>query len=149
VYLDNLRIAIVESFEGKDLINSDDLISPVLENYESFEKLGPIIGMSPAESTPHAYARILQVIGLTSRHGKAYLEFEQLVQLLKKWEQPYKAIALVRKEYTEEQYSIPAEFKQDIPGWNTYQKYAKYPSFVRLRVQVITNKRDYPERSNG
>jgi hypothetical protein len=117
---------VVESFEGKDLINSDDLISPVLENYESFEKLGPIIGMSPAESTPQAYARILQVIGLTSRHGKAYLEFEQLVQLLKKWEQPYKAIALVRKEYTEAQYSIPAEFKQDIPGWNTYQKYAEY-----------------------
>jgi hypothetical protein len=90
------------------------------------EKLGPIIGMSPAESTPQAYARILQVIGLTNRHSKAYLEFEQLVQLLKKWEQPYKAIALVRKEYTEDKYSIPAEFKQDIPGWNTYQKYAEY-----------------------
>ncbi|MBW4536062.1 MAG: hypothetical protein KME09_19165 [Pleurocapsa minor HA4230-MV1] len=117
---------IVEAFGNKDLVKSDDLISPVLENYESFEKLGPIIGMSPAESTPQAYARILQVIGLTNRHGKAYLEFEQLVQLLKKWEQPYKAIALVRKEYTEDKYSIPAEFKQDIPGWNTYQKYAEY-----------------------
>lgn len=116
----------MEAFENKDLVKSDDLISPVLENYESFEKLGPIIGMSPAESTPQAYARILQVIGLTNRHSKAYLEFEQLVQLLKKWEQPYKAIALVRKEYTEDKYSIPAEFKQDIPGWNTYQKYAEY-----------------------
>jgi hypothetical protein len=117
---------IVEAFDGKDLVKSDDLISPVLENYESFEKLGPIIGMSPAESTPQAYARILQVIGLTNRHGKAYLEFEQLVQLLKKWENSYKAIALVREEYTEDKYSIPAEFKQDIPGWNTYQKYAEY-----------------------
>jgi hypothetical protein len=117
---------IVEAFEGKDLLKSDDLVSPVLENYESFEKLGPIIGISAAESTPQAYARILQVIGLTSRHGKAYLEFEQLVQLLKKWEQPYKAIALVRKEYTEDKYSIPAEFKEDIPGYKVYQKYAEY-----------------------
>lgn len=33
---------IVEAFDGKDLVKSDDLISPVLENYESFEKLGPI-----------------------------------------------------------------------------------------------------------
>lgn len=117
---------IVETFEGKDLIKSDDLVSPVLENYESFEKLGPIIGISAAESTPKAHAKILQVIGLTNRHGKAYLEFDQLVQLLKKWETPYKAIALVRKEYTEDKYSIPAEFKQDIPGQNTYQKYAEY-----------------------
>jgi hypothetical protein len=117
---------IVEAFEGKDLVKSDDLVSPVLENYESFEKLGPIIGISPAESSPQAYAKILQVIGLTNRHGKAYLEFDGLVQLLKKWENSYKAIDLVRKEYTEDKYSIPAEFKQDIPGWNTYQKYAEY-----------------------
>ena len=117
---------VVESLEGKDLIESDDLVSPVLEHYESFEKLGPIIGISEAESTPQAYAKILQVIGLTNRHGKAYLEFGQLVELLKKWEKPYKAIALVRKEYTEDKYSIPAEFKEDIPGFKVYQRYAEY-----------------------
>ena len=59
-------------------------------------------------------------------HGKAYLEFEQLVELLKKWEQPYKTIAMIRKEYTEDKYAIPPEFKQDIPGTSTYQKYAEY-----------------------
>ncbi|MEM8721784.1 MAG: hypothetical protein AAGE84_21210 [Cyanobacteria bacterium P01_G01_bin.39] len=117
---------VVESLEGKDLISSDDLVSPVLENYESFEKLGPIIGISAADSTPQAYAKILQVIGLTNRHGKAYLEFAQLVELLKKWEKPYKAIALVRKEYTEDQYAVPAEFKADIPGVAVHQKYAEY-----------------------
>lgn len=117
---------VVETFKSKDLVNSDDLISPVLENYESFEKLSPIIGLSVAESTPQAYAKILQVIGLTNRHGKAYLEFDQLVQLLKKWETAYKAIALVRQEYIESKYDIPAEFKQDPPGWNIYQRYAEY-----------------------
>jgi len=83
---------VVETLEGKDLVNSDDLVSPVLEHYESFEKLGPIIGIAPAQSTPQAYAKILQVIGLTSRHGKSYLQFAQLVSLLKKWEKPYKAM---------------------------------------------------------
>ena len=119
---------VVEGFQGKDLISSDELISPVLENYESFEKLGPIIGISKAESTPQAYAKILQVIGLTNRHGKAYLEFAQLVELLKKWEKPYKTIAMVRQEYTENKYSIPPEFKEDIPGTSTYQRYAEYLS---------------------
>ncbi|MEL6438454.1 MAG: hypothetical protein AAFQ80_04240 [Cyanobacteria bacterium J06621_8] len=117
---------VVETLESKDLLSSDDLVSPVLEHYESFEKLGPIIGISAAESTPQAYARILQVIGLTNRHGKAYVEFAQLVSLLKKWEKPYKAISLVRKEYTEDKYSLPAEFKEDIPGVKVYQRYAEY-----------------------
>ena len=35
-------------------------------------------------------------------------------------------IAIVRKEYTEEKYHIPGEFKEDIPGFRTYQKYAEY-----------------------
>lgn len=117
---------IVEGLEGKDLVESKDLVSPVLEHYESFEKLSPIIGIAPDASTPQAYAKILQVIGLTNRHGKSYQEFEQLVKLLKKWEKPYKAIALVRNEYTEDKYSVPAEFKEDIPGLKTYQKYAEY-----------------------
>lgn len=117
---------IVESFGSKDLVKSNDLLSPVIENYESFEKLTPILGLSAAESTPQSYTKILQVIGLTNRHGKAYVEFGQLVELLRKWETPYKAISLVRKEYTEDKYSIPAEFKEDIPGYNTYQKYAEY-----------------------
>ena len=117
---------VVETLEGKDLVNSDELVSPVLEHYESFEKLGPIIGIDPADGTPKAYAKILQVIGLTNRHGKSYQQFAQLVKLLKKWEKPYKAIALVRKEYTEDKYSVPAEFKEDIPGYKTYQRYAEY-----------------------
>ena len=117
---------VIEGFQGQDLISSDELISPVLENYESFEKLGPILGVSEVESTPKAYARILQVIGLTNRHGKAYLEFKQLVELLKKWEQPYKKIEMIRQEYTGNKYSIPSEFKQDISGLSTYKKYAEY-----------------------
>ena len=117
---------VLEGLQGADLISSNNLISPVLENYESFEKLGPILGISEAESTPKAYAKILQVMGLTDRHGKAYLEFEQLVELLKKWEQPYKTISMIRNEYTQDKYTIPPEFKEDIPGTSTYQKYAEY-----------------------
>ncbi len=54
-----------------------------------------------------AYARVLQILGLMNRHGKSYIQFEQLVELLKKWEKTYKNIAMVRQEYTSDQYQIP------------------------------------------
>ena len=117
---------VVESLKGSSLMSSKNLISPVLENYESFEQLGPILGISEKESNPKAYAKILQVLGLTHRHEKAYSEFKQLIKLLKKWEKLEKAIAVFRNEYTSSKYSIPPEFKEDIPGTTTYQKYAKY-----------------------
>ena len=116
----------VEGLQGASLVSSDSLISPVLENYESFELLGPIIGIPEKESNPKIYAKILQVLGLTNRHEKAYGEFKQLVKLLKKWEKLERAIAVFRNEYTEDKYRIPPEFKEDIPGTSTYQKYAKY-----------------------
>ena len=36
------------------------------------------------------------------------------------------AIAMVRKEYTTDKYRVLPEFKQDIPGIDTYEKYAQY-----------------------
>ena len=117
---------VVESLQGQDLLSPKNLVSLVLENYEAFEKLTPILGISEAESSPTTYARILQVIGLENRHGKAYLQFEQLVQLLKTWEKPDKTIKMVREEYTSNKYQIPSEFEQEIPGIDIYRKYAKY-----------------------
>ena len=116
----------IEDLQGQDLFSPQDLISLVLEKYEAFEKLAPILDISEAENSPSTYARILQVIGLENRHGKSYLQFKQLVELLKSWEKPYKTINMVREEYTPDQYQIPAEFKQDIPGIETYRQYAKY-----------------------
>ena len=61
-----------------------------------------------------------------NRHGNSYLQFQQLVELLKKWEKPYKHIAMVRKEYTADKYKVPPEFKEDIPGITIYQQYAEH-----------------------
>ncbi len=117
---------VVESLKGKDLLSAKNLISLVIENYNTLEKLNPILSISEAESSPVTYARILQVIGLENRHGKAYYQFEQLVKELKKWEKPYKSISMVRKEYTSNKYQIPREFKENIPGISIYNKYSEY-----------------------
>lgn len=102
------------------------MVSLVIENYEVFEKLAPILSISKAESSPAVYARILQIIGLIERHADAYIKLEQLVELLKKWEKLHQSITMVRQEYTSDKYTIPQEFKEKIPGLNVYQKYGKY-----------------------
>ena len=117
---------VVERLQGQDLLSPKDLISLVLENYDAFEKLAPILDIPESELSPNIYARMLQFIGLENRHGKSYLQFKQLVELLKKWEKPYKTIKMVRKEYTSNKYQIPSEFEQQIPGKDVYQKYAEY-----------------------
>ena len=117
---------VVERLQGQDLLSPKDLISLVLENYDAFEKLAPILDIPESEVSPNIYARILQVIGLENRHGKSYSQFKQLVELLKKWEKPYKTINMVRKEYTASKYQIPSEFEEKIIGVEVYQKYAQY-----------------------
>jgi len=63
---------------------------------------------------------------LENRHNKSYIQFKHLVELLKKWEKPYKTINMMRGEYTSEKYKIPTEFKQEIPGINVHKQYIKY-----------------------
>jgi hypothetical protein len=117
---------IVETLQAKDLLTAKNLVSLVIENYEVFEKLSPILSISKAESSPAVYARILQIIGLIERHADAYIKFGQLVELLKKWDKLHQSIAMVRQAYTSDKYTIPQEFKEKIPGLNVYQKYGKY-----------------------
>lgn len=117
---------VVERLQATDLMSPQDLVSLVLENYENFEKLAPILGVSETQDTAQDYARVLQILGLMNRHGKSYIEFKNLVTQLKKWEKPYKHISMVRQEYTAAEFTIPQEFKEDIPGINVYQQYAQY-----------------------
>lgn len=117
---------IVDRLQSKELLEAKGLISLVLENYDAFEKLSPIIGISETEELPKTYASILQYIGLMERHADSYKEFEELTKVSKKWQKPYKSITLVRQEYTANEYALPKEFSLDIPGLNTYHKYAKY-----------------------
>ncbi|MCC0178994.1 hypothetical protein I4641_18665 [Waterburya agarophytonicola K14] len=117
---------VVERLQGEDLLSPKDLISLVLENYDAFEQLAPILDIPKSEVSPTTYARILQVIGLENRHGKSYIQFKQLVTLLKSWEKPFKTINMVRNEYTSHKYQVPEEFKQEISGLEVYNQYAKY-----------------------
>jgi len=117
---------ITSQLEGRDLLASKNLVVLVIENYEVFEKLGPIIGIAEAESSPDAYAKLLQYIGLNYRYQDSFAKFEQLLKILKKWETPYQTIVALRQEYNASNYRLPKEFFQPIPGLNIYKKYEKY-----------------------
>ena len=117
---------IVDQLQGHDLLAAKGLVVLVINNYEIFEKLGVIIGVSEQENSPETYANILQYMGLISRHEKSYEKFQQLIKLLKQWEQPYKTITTIRQEYKASEYRLPKEFSQEIPGINIYKKYQKF-----------------------
>lgn len=117
---------IVDQFKEYDLLTAKSLVTFVINDYEIFEKLGPIIGVTESESSPETYANILQHIGLISRHEKSYEKFQQLLETLRKWQKSYKTISMIRQEYQSSEYRIPEEFSQDIPGINIYKKYEKF-----------------------
>lgn len=117
---------IVNQLRGQDLLQAKNLVSLVINDYEVFEKLAPIIGVSESESSPETYANILQYIGLISRHEKSYEQFQRLLETLKQWQKPYKTITMIRQEYKASEYRLPKEFSQEIPGFNIYKKYEKF-----------------------
>ncbi len=117
---------IVEGLQGSDLLEPKRLVLTVKEYYDVFEKIAPVLEISKEESTPATYARILQIVGLVHRHGDSYGKFKELIRLLHKWEKPNETIEMVREQYSDREYSIPPEFKKEIPGVNTYHQYAEY-----------------------
>ena len=116
---------ITQQLDAQDLFQLKGLVVLVLEHYEVFEKLSPIIGVSEEEHDPETYAKMLQYMGLVNRHSKAYQEFELLLTTLKKWEKPYKSLKLIREQYSASEYRIPPQFSTELPGVALYEKYKK------------------------
>lgn len=117
---------ITQQLDAQDLFQLKGLVVLVLENYDVFEKLAPIIGVSEEEHAPETYAKMMQYMGLVNRHSKAYQEFELLLTTLKKWEKPYKSLKLIREQYSAAEYRIPAQFSTELPGVALYEKYEKH-----------------------
>lgn len=117
---------LIERLEGYDLLAPKKLVILIIENYEVFEKIAPLIEFKRENQTPEEFIPILQYIGLANRYLEAYEKFLQLITVLKQWQKPYQTIQLIREEYTSKQYRILSQFTQEIPGLNLYRKYEKY-----------------------
>ena len=117
---------IIDTLEVKSVINLKELTCLVMVNYDDFEALGHIIGVTGQKSSPDTYARIIQFITLEERHKKSYTQFEQLINVMRQWYPLYQAIQGIREEYPEKDYRQPKDFIKAIPGVDLYHKYYNY-----------------------
>ncbi len=113
----------IAQLESEDLLNVDSLLLLVMVKYDVFEKLGPIVGIEDKYNRPETYSKMLQYIGLKSRHESSYQKFQEFLTLLKQWETHYKSVVNVRQKYTAEAYRLPKEFNAEIPGLALHEKY--------------------------
>ena len=117
---------ITQKLESQDLFKIEGLTVLVLEKYEMFEKLAPIIGVPQEEESPETFAKMMQYMGLANRYSKAYQEFALLLKTLKKWEKPYKSVKLIREQYNSDEYRVPPQFSTELPGVALYEKYQNH-----------------------
>jgi hypothetical protein len=115
----------VDTFREKQTVDYAGLVALVVSKYEVFEKLKNIIGVADNKSKPETYARMLQYIALTYRHSKSYAKFAELLQVMRKWYLPYRALLDIRKRYPSTAFKLPKQFTEDIAGVAIYDKYRK------------------------
>ena len=117
---------IADSFYDKELQSLKQFNFIVRMNAEMFLKFGEIIEVPESQNNPKTYALILQYIALKARHQNSYGQFQQLIQLLKDWQQFYDPIIAIRQEYPPNEYKQPPIFREEIPGLTVYEKYQSY-----------------------
>ncbi len=115
----------IQKLGKRDLLDFKGLLSLVRVNYEVFEKLRDIIGLSERQNTPETYGLMIQYIALSNRHSISHLKFDELIKVMKKWYQPYQAVMGIRQEHPPTEYKQPKEFQESIPGVEIYEKYKK------------------------
>lgn len=111
------------------IMSNLDLI--VKSNYDIFERLGKIIEIPEQKNNPKTYSQILQYVALSSKHDLSFIQFQELVNLLIKWQQPYQENALIRETYNPKKYKQPKEFAKEIKGLPIYQKYQEYLGLIQ------------------
>lgn len=117
---------IADSFYEKDLDTLKEFRVVVQINVDIFLKLGQIIQVPPEKNEPETYAMILQYIALKNRHSKSFAQFQQLLGLLKEWQQYYASLLTILQEYPPEEYKQPPIFKEEIPALEIFHKYEEY-----------------------
>jgi hypothetical protein len=117
---------IVQSFSKKDLHDLKEIAALVMVNYNTFEKLGQIIGVAEHKNTPDTYARMIQYIGLIDKYALSFPKFEELMVVMRKWYRCDRTIIGIREQYPRTEYKQPKEFSAEIPGTDLYLKYQNW-----------------------
>jgi hypothetical protein len=125
---------LVDTLSEQEATQPEELLKIVKKNYEVFSQLSKIIGITKYQNTPETHVKMLQYLTLAKRHEKSFPQFQELVQVMQKWNRPHQAIVRIREEYSPKEYKQPQEFSEEIPGLKIYTKYKKSPHRQESRV---------------
>ncbi len=116
----------VEYLQNKNITNMSLSLDLAKNNFNVFEQLREIIGISKQKNQPDTYGIILQYIALSKKYQTSYFQFSKMLEALKQWKKSYETISSIRQGHPPHQYALPKEFTQEIIGLKTYKKYQYY-----------------------
>jgi len=114
---------LIQLSNKRDLQSYEFLTPLVAANYESFEKMGKIVNLPQSRSNPDTFARITQVLALNYKYRISFMQFAELMGVLKRWYRPYQAAIGIREAHPPHKFKQPPEFQAEILGEKTYMKY--------------------------
>lgn len=117
---------IINGLNRLDLHDLGILNTEVIAHYETFQRLGEILGMPESLINPKTFGRMLQYIALDEKYKTAYPKFQALVVLLEQWYKHFTIAQNLRREYNSKQYKRVKEFANPLPGIDLYNKYKVY-----------------------
>lgn len=116
-------VDIIGGFKEEEVSDRRTVMHTTMTYYDDFEHLADIIGLPEEKRSPDTYSRLLQYLALEQRHQWSFLQFQNLVEVLRQWHKPFRAILLLRKKYPAEEFCRPAIFKEPIAGLTLYDKH--------------------------
>ena len=116
----------VEYLQNKNITNISVSLDLAKNNFNIFEQLREIIGISKQKNQPETYGIILQYIALSKKYQTTYFQFSKMIEALKQWRKSYETVNSIRQGHPSNQYELPEEFTQEIIGLKTYKKYQGY-----------------------
>lgn len=116
-------VDIIGSFREEEVSDRRTVMYITMDHYDDFEHLADIIELPEEKRSPDTYSRLLQYLALEQRHQWSFLQFQNLVEVLRQWHKPFRVIVALRKKYPAGEFHRPAIFKEPIAGLLLYEKH--------------------------
>ncbi|MBD2617091.1 hypothetical protein H6G37_02490 [Synechocystis sp. FACHB-898] len=116
-------VDIIGCFNQEEVSDRRIVMHTTMEHYDDFEHLADIIDLPEGKRSPDTYSRLLQYLALEQRHQWSFLQFQNLVEVLRQWHKPFRAIVNIRQKYPGTEFRRPAIFKEPIAGLTLYEKH--------------------------
>ena len=117
---------VLKRLKRSDLMKKEAIMTQVIQELESFDKLGDLIGLKKEQQTVQVYCLLFQYLAMSEKHNRSYEQFTGLVSQLRQWESLYQQLIKVRQQFPKTEYKVPKPFSSKVPGVEIYDRYSQY-----------------------